>query len=243
MATRLGYAHNVILALFIAEAAIRILAFAPRPLEYFRNPWHLFDFTVIVLALIPAVGVFALVARTARLLRMLRLISLLPGLKAIVTALTRSLPGMLNIVLVMTLLSYVFAIVGRELFHDTDPEHWADLGTSMLSLFRIVTLEDWTDIMYTAMDSHPLAWIYFLVYVVLGSFVTANLFVAVVISQLDVLRDRGTQRDGDAVPGSVVSDAALAAGLRSIERTITDLRLRAESAESAESPGANAGRS
>ena len=92
---------------------------------------------------------------------------------------------MLNIVALMSLVVYIYAIVGFQLFHEHDPVHWRNLGISLLSLFRVVTLEDWTDIMYKAMELHPLAWLYFVSFVVLGTFVVINMFIAVVINNLD----------------------------------------------------------
>ncbi|MCY3646335.1 MAG: ion transporter [Chloroflexi bacterium] len=181
----LNAGHWITIGIFIVEAALKMLALAPRSERYFRDNWNVFDFTIIVLSLIPAVGTFAVVARLARLMRLLRLVSAVPELRLIVTTLVRSIPGMLHIVAVMSVLSYIYAIVGYEFFHEHDPEHWDNLGISLLSLFRVVTLEDWTDIMYVAMELNSFAWIYFVSYVVLGSFVTINLFIAVVINNLD----------------------------------------------------------
>ena len=103
----------------------------------------------------------------------------------IVATLVRSIPSMIHIVVLMSLMVYIYAIIGFQLFHEHDPEHWRNLGISLLSLFRVVTLEDWTDIMYKAMELHPLAWIYFVSFVVFGTFVVINLFIAVVINNLD----------------------------------------------------------
>ena len=177
--------HTATIVIFIVEAALKMLALLPRPQRYLGDNWNVFDFTIIVLSLIPAVGTFAIIARMARLMRLLRLVSAIPELRLIVTTLVRSIPGMLHIGAVMSLLSYIYAILGYEFFHEHDPEHWNSLGTSLLSLFRVVTLEDWTDIMYVAMELNSFAWVYFVSYVVLGSFVTINLFIAVVINNLD----------------------------------------------------------
>ena len=87
--------------------------------------------------------------------------------------------------LLMSIVFYIYAITGYHLFHEHDPVHWDTLGISLLSLFRIVTLEDWTDIMYKAMEWHPMAWLYFVSFVVLGTFVVVNLFIAVVINNLN----------------------------------------------------------
>ncbi len=177
--------NRIVLGIFIVEAALKIYAVAPRFRLYFGSGWNLFDFTIILLALIPSAGNLAMVARLARLLRVLRLISAIPELRLIVATLMRSIPSMANIMLLMGVIFYIYAVAGQQLFHAHDPEHWRNLGISLLTLFRIVTLEDWTDVMYTAMDMHPLSWIYFVSFVVMGTFVIVNLFIAVVINNLD----------------------------------------------------------
>jgi len=89
------------------------------------------------------------------------------------------------VLLLMSIIFYVYGVAGYHLFHDVDPTHWRNLGISLLSLFRVVTLEDWTDIMYAAMDAKPWAWTYFVSFVVIGTFVVINLFIAVVLNNLD----------------------------------------------------------
>ncbi len=181
----LNLGQQVTLGVFIVEAALKIFAVTPRADRYFRDGWNVFDFSIIVFSLLPATGGFAVIARMARLLRLLRLVSAVPELRLIVATLVRSIPGMLHIVALMSLMVYIYAIIGYQLFHEHDPEHWRNLGISLLSLFRVVTLEDWTDIMYKAMEYHPLTWMYFVSFVVFGTFVVINLFIAVVINNLD----------------------------------------------------------
>ncbi len=177
--------NQVVLGVFIAEALLKMIAVAPRVDNYFRDGWNVFDFLVIVFSLIPATGELAMVARLARLLRVLRLISAIKELRLIVSALVRSIPSVGNIMLLMSIIIYIYAIIGYHLFHEHDPVHWRNLGISVLSLFRVITLEDWTDIMYAAMAMNPLAWIYFVSFVIIGTFVVINLFIAVVINNLD----------------------------------------------------------
>lgn len=179
------WGNHLVLAVFIAEAALKIYAVAPRVGRYFSNGWNLFDFTIIVLSLVPATGQFAMVARLARLLRVVRLITTIPELRLIVATLVRSIPSMGHILLLMGVIFYIYAVAGYHMFHEHDPEHWNNLGISLLTLFRVVTLEDWTDVMYTGMKLHPLAWIYFVSFVVVGTFVVINLFIAVVLNNLD----------------------------------------------------------
>lgn len=181
----LVFLSDVILALFIFEALLKMIAVWPRLSMYFKNGWNLFDFSIIVLSLIPATGEMAMVARLARLLRVLRLVSTIPELRLIVTTLIRSLPGMGHVVLLMSLIFYMYAVSGFHLFAEHDPQHWGSLGISLLTLFRVVTLEDWTDLMYTAMEMSGYSWIFFVSFVVMGTFVMINLFIAVVLNSLD----------------------------------------------------------
>ena len=181
----LRLANQIAVVAFVAEAALKIYSASPRFSRYFGDGWNVFDFTVVVLSLIPSVGPVAAIARLARLLRVLRLISALPQLRIIVSTLVRSLPGMMHVIMLMGVIFYVYAVLGYHLFHIHDPAHWGSLPLSLLSLFRIVTLEDWTDLMYTAMAVRPLSWIYFVSFVVLGTFIVINLFIAVVINNLE----------------------------------------------------------
>ncbi len=176
---------DLILLVFIAEAAMKITAVAPRFKLYFGSGWNLFDFSVVLLSLVPSTGEFAMIARLARLLRVMRLISTIPELRLIVTTLVRSLPGMMHVVLLMAVIFYIYAVAGFHLYHEHDPQLWGSLGLSLLTLFRVVTLEDWTDVMYTAMEMHPLSWMYFVSFVIVGTFVIINLFIAVVINNLE----------------------------------------------------------
>lgn len=179
----LGY--QIVLGVFIVEALLKMIALAPRSDRYFREGWNVFDFLIIVFSLIPATGQFATIARLARLLRVLRLISTIKQLRLIVEALMRSIPAVGHVMILMSVVLYIYAIIGYQLFNQHDPEHWGNLGISALTLFRVLTLESWTEIMYTAMLLHPLAWLYFLSFVVVGTFVVINLFIAIIINNLD----------------------------------------------------------
>ena len=177
---------DIILWIFVAEVVLKLIAVWPHPGRYFRDPWNDFDFTIVALSLIPMTGQFATVARLLRLLRVMRLVSAIPELRLIVSTLLRSLPSMGHVVLLMSIVFYIYGVAGFHLFHAHDPQHWGNLGVSLLTLFRVVTLEDWTDVMYTAMELHPLAWVYFVSFVVMGTFVIINLFIAVVLNNLEV---------------------------------------------------------
>ena len=177
--------NQIALAIFIVEALLKMTAASPRFLGYFRDGWNIFDFLVIVFALIPATGEYAMIARLARLLRVLRLISTIRDLRLIVAALVRSIPSVGHVMLLMSIIVYIYAIMGYHLFHQDDPDNWGNLGMSLLTLFNVITLEGWTDVMAKAMETHSMAWLYFVSFVIVGTFVVINLFIAIIINNLD----------------------------------------------------------
>ena len=117
---RLGF--QIALGIFIVEAALKMFALWPRPLRYFTDGWNVFDFLVIVLALIPATGQLALIARLARLLRVVRLITTIRDLRLIVAALVRSIPSVFHVLMLMSIVVYIYAIMGYYMFHENDPD-------------------------------------------------------------------------------------------------------------------------
>ena len=162
-----------------------MLALAPKPQRYFSDGWNVFDSTIIVFSLVPATGAFATIARLGRLLRVLRLISAIKDLRLIVAALVKSISSVGHIMMLMSIIVYIYAIIGFQLFHEHDPENWRNIGITVLTLFEIITLEGWIEINNKAMELNPFAWIYFVSYVIVGTFVVVNLFIAVVINNLD----------------------------------------------------------
>lgn len=214
--------HYVTLAIFIVEALLKMTAASPRVAGYFRDGWNVFDFLVIVFALVPATGQFAMIARLVRLLRVLRLVSTIRDLRLIVTALVRSIPSVGHVMLLMSIVVYIYAIIGFHLFGEHDPENWRDLGISLLTLFNIVTLEGWTDVMFRAMELNELSWLYFVSFVVVGTFVVFNLFIAIIINNLDEaklerLRDLETPPSREELLREI---RATQEALRSLERRI-----------------------
>ena len=220
--------NQVALGIFIVEAILKMVALWPRMQDYFRDGWNIFDFMVIVFALIPATGQFAMIARLARLLRVVRLISAIRDLRLIVAALVRSIPSVGHVIMLMSVVVYIYAIMGFHLFHAHDPEHWGSLAISLLTLFNIITLDGWTNVMDTAMRKHPFAWIYFVSFVVVGTFVVINLFIAIIINSLDETK-RGNLQEGL----EPVSRQDLVRELRATQETLKRLeeRLNADDAE------------
>ena len=209
-----GWLHlgnDIILGIFIIEVVLKLAAVAPRFSLYFGNGWNLFDFSIVVLSLIPATGEFALVARLVRVLRVLRLVSAVPQLRLIVATLVRSIPSMGHVIVLMSIIFYIYAVTGFHLFHEHDAEHWGTLGAALLTLFQMVTLEGWVEVMNTAMEAYPWSWVYFVTFVLIGTFVMLNLFIAVVINNLDASKAAELEELRDPVTHDEV--------LRELERT------------------------
>lgn len=189
----LQLAYDVILWIFVVEIALKWIAVAPRIHEYFKSGWNIFDFLIVAASFLPSGGAWVAISRMVRLMRVLRLITAVPRLRFIVKTLLASVPSMLNVVLLMAAIFYVYAVIGYHLFHEHDPTHWSSLAMSFLTLFRVVTLEDWTDVMYTAMEISPYMSFYFVSFVIIGTFVFINLFVAVMLKNADKIHDEETE--------------------------------------------------
>ena len=175
---------EVLLWLFTAELALRIYAFRAR---FFRDPWGLFDLAVVAIAWVPASGPLA-VLRALRVLRVLRLVSTVPSLRRVVEAMLAALPGMGSIVLLMTLIFYVFAVMATKLFGDGMEEQFGTLGASLFTLFQLMTLDDWANIVKPAMELQPYALLFFMPFIVVSTFVVLNLFIGVIVDSIQTLR-------------------------------------------------------
>jgi voltage-gated sodium channel len=171
-----------VIAVFIFEAAMRLTFQYPRPQRYFRDAWNCFDFGIIMLSLIPIAGEFSTIARLVRLLRITRLITKSTELRAIVSTLVRSIPSIFNILILLSILFLIYAIVGYHLFRHVDPQHWSSFPTSIVTLFQIITLEGWVDVMEPIISIlRPLYWLYFASYILVGTFIIINLFISVIV--------------------------------------------------------------
>src|ERR671932_49018 len=174
--------QNIVVAVFIIEAALRLIAVYSRPKKYFRDGWNCFDFAIIILSVLPTTGHFSTIARLIRLLRITRLITKSTELRTIVSTLVRSIPSIFNILILLSILFFIYAIIGYHLFRDADPEHWSSFPTSLTPLFQVVTLEGWPNIMEPIVSSlGPIYWLYFTSFIVVGTFIVLNLFISVIV--------------------------------------------------------------
>lgn len=185
----LKLADSFVTIYFIFEIVIKMVA-EKKFVNFFKSGWNLFDFIIVVVTLLPLEqSGFAAIARVLRVFRVLRLFTARPELKAILDMLIKAIPSIIDIVILMFIIFYIYAIVGNFYFHDLPSGLWKDFLISMLTLFRVLTFEDWTDVMYEAMEVYSWAWVYFVSFVIIAAFVFFNLFVAVIIGEMQKLQD------------------------------------------------------
>jgi voltage-gated sodium channel len=199
--TTLIYLDNIVTIIFVVEITLRIIA-EEKMLTFFKNGWNAFDFFVVFLSLIPIDENYAILARLFRIFRVLRLITLMPELKVIIGALFKSAKSIGYIMILMFIIFYIFAVLGNMLFMDAKSGLWADLGTSLLTLFRVMTFEDWTDVMYETMEIYPLSWMYYFVFIALTSFTFLNMIIGIIIETLNeehkiVVENADNQKEED----------------------------------------------
>ena len=217
-------ADVVVQTVFVAEILIRLAAHWPRLGRFFRDGWNVFDFLVVGASLLPQAGAFAMVARLARLLRVTRLVSVFPELRLIVSTMLRSIPSMGHILMMLGLLLYVYGVLGVYLFRGHDAEHWGTLGAALLTLFQMLTLEGWVEIQAAVLDEFPYAWIYFASFVFVAVFVVVNLFIAVVLNNLETAKVELQAGDDRKNPQRALLEAIeeVKARLEELEKRLRD---------------------
>lgn len=175
----------MLLWLFTVEIALRLIAVRPT-LSFFKNGWNVFDFIIVASGHLLVGGQFVTVLRILRILRVLRTFSLIPSLRRMVNALLMTIPALGNIMLLMALVFYVFGVIGTVLFSKVAPEYFGSLPSTLLTLFQVATLESWASgVMRPILIEVPWSWLYFVVFIMIGTFVIINLFLGVIVNNMD----------------------------------------------------------
>lgn len=209
---------RIVLAIFVVEIALRIYV---HRLRFFTDPWGIFDFTIVAIALVPASGPFT-VLRALRILRVLRLVSMVPSLRRVVTGLVAALPGMASVIGLLALVFYIGAVMSTELFGERFPEWFGTVGASAYTLFQIMTLESWSmGIARPVMEAFPYAWAFFVPFILMTAFVVLNLFIGVVVS---AMQDTVEEEAAEGRRLVVDEGAAIAKDIRLLREEVAALR-------------------
>ncbi len=229
---------QLILWIFVGEIVIKTLAEGKRPWRYFYDGWNVFDLPIVAGAFMPFAAQYATVLRLLRLLRVLKLVRALPRLQMLVGALLKSIPSMAYVSILLTMLFYVYAVAAVFMWGENDPVHFGSLQIAFLSLFRAVTLEDWTDLMYIQMygcenygydgmmdqcvasSASPVGGaIFFVSFVLVGTMIFLNLFIGVILSGME-------EAQADAADEHATDRAAKAGTLRPLPEELAQLHLQ-----------------
>jgi voltage-gated sodium channel len=180
---------EICLAVFCVEIAIRIGAFGSRPQDFFKSGWNVFDFVVVGAVFLPGLRENVTLLRLVRLFRVVRIVSVLPDLRVLIRGMTQSVKPIASLAVLAVLVMYVYGMIGWIIFHEGDPENWGTIGQSILTLFVMMTLESWPDLLAAAEEVTPWAWAYFVSYILVASFLIINVVIAIIISAVEDARD------------------------------------------------------
>ena len=188
---------------FLAEIIVRMLA--EKSLKaFFSQGWNIFDFVIVTASLIPVEeSQMALLGRLLRIFRVLRLVSIIPELRVLLNAFLKSLPRMGYVSLLMFILFYIYAAIGSIFFGKINPVLWDNISISMLTMFRVATFEDWTDVMYETMHVYPLSWIYYLSFIFMVAFIFLNMMIGIVLEVLQKEHEEFDREHGQGEAGEV----------------------------------------
>ena len=172
---------RVVLGIFVAELALKLFAYG---LRFFTSAWNIFDFLVVSVGLLPdSQGLSAL--RGLRVVRALRLLSVVPQMRAVVQARLDALPGMGAVIVMISIVFYVFGVMATLMYGAAFPEWFGTLGRSLYSLFQIMTLESWSmGIVRPVMEVFPFAWSFFVPFIVITAFSVLNLFIGLLVNTM-----------------------------------------------------------
>jgi voltage-gated sodium channel len=220
-------------SIFVVGLLTRIGSYWPRPWEFFRNAWNVFDFVVVGATFVPGVAENSTLLRLARLGRVVRIVRVLPDLRILLRGVWRSIPPLASIAAVTAMILFVYGMVGWLLFADDLPEQWGNVGRAMLTLFVMLTLEDFPVYMAEAMEVMPWAWVYFVSFILLAAFIVLNVLIGIVLNSMEearelerrqVLRERHGARDL-ASPVDPLAHAHVAERIVILRRALDDLEL------------------
>ena len=194
----IGFLDIGITIFFLIEISVRF-AGDPNKRRFYFNGWNVFDTIIVVVSLIPIEdSELALVGRLIRIFRVLRMISVVPELRILLNSLFKALPQLGYVILLMFIIFYIYAAVGTTFFASINSVLWGDISISMLTLFRVMTFEDWTDVMYEVMTVYGYAWVYFLSFIFLTTFAFLNMVIGIVVNVME--NENAAERVADGEP-------------------------------------------
>lgn len=207
-----------VITIFTIEIILRIYVYR---VSFFKDGWSIFDFVIVSISLIPASGGLEIL-RVLRVLRLLRLVTVVPQMRKVVVALVSVIPGMLSVAGLLTLLFYISAIMATKLYSETFPQWFGTLGESFYTLFQIMTLESWSmGIVRPVMEVYPYAWVFFVPFIFVVTFIMVNLIIAIIV---DAMTELTNENKGNVLEEMHISEDHTKVELQSLRDEIAEIK-------------------
>ena len=210
--------NEVFYGIFVVELVLRLASYGRRPQDFFKNPWNVFDFVIIGGVLIPAVREQAQLLRLLRLLRIVRLVRFLPDARVLLLTVVKSIPSMVSMIVLTILLLFLYGMIGWSMFGAALPETWGTISRAMLTLFILLTLENFPTYLDEARTVTPWAVPFFVSYVLVAAFVVFNLLIGIVIGSMEKAREHEAELD------RTQEDSDLLERIEALQTSLTDLQ-------------------
>ena len=247
--------NEIFLGIFIVEILLRIGAYGSRPWNYFRSGWNVFDFVAVFAVFIPGVRENATLLRLVRLLRVVRVVSVLPDLRVLISGMLRAIPPIASMAALTLLLIFIYGMIGWKIFGEEIPERWGDIGEAMLTLFTVLTLEGWNEILFAGQEVTQFAWVFFVSFVLIASFLLINILIAIIINSVEDAREAErtqeaeerlqlAEKSGEATdPLQKALDrlAELKGSISEVETELAAFRIHGQRTEEADGTGGESG--
>jgi voltage-gated sodium channel len=208
------------LGVFVVEIALKLVVYR---WSFFRDPWNLFDFVIVAVALIPASGQLSIL-RAFRIFRVLRLVSSIDSIRRVVAGMLIAIPGVGSVGGLLLIFFYIGAVISTSLFGEAFPEWFGDLGASMYTLFQVMTLESWSmGIVRPVMAEFGYAWVFFIPFIMVTTFMVLNLFIGIIVDAIATVKEKDNEHKVHKLPSTEDTDLILAE-LRALRSEVAALK-------------------
>jgi voltage-gated sodium channel len=179
--------------IFVGELVVRMISYGRKPWNFFKTGWNVFDFVIIGLS--PFLANQTLILRLLRIFRLIRIFRFLPEVRVLTRSITRSLPPLMSMSVLIFLALFIYGMAGVYLFGDEMPEQWGDITAALTSLFILLTLEEFAIYLVDGLAVSPWALPYYISYVFVIVFTILNVLIGVVLNAMDEARQENRDRE------------------------------------------------